>query len=198
MQPSVTIGLDVDEVLADLHGPWLAWGNKTFGTEYKEFTHWDAPTDWWGDKAYGFLHPDIYALKFIRPILGAQEAVALLRALGHQIRFVTSCFHSKPHEVAKRQWLRDFGMLYYDHEFIPGHDKSKVPVDVLVDDGWHNVQSFEGEYAVLVTRPHNRTEHALYRIDHVAELPGLLAFLYPNHSPAVENLHRENSSPRSG
>jgi 5'(3')-deoxyribonucleotidase len=172
----VIIGLDVDETVSDLHTPWLEYGNGKFGTNFTAFTSWDCIEEWWGKAAFDFIHPCIYENDEVMPIRAAREAVDLLRALGHQIRFVTSCVNDT--EEAKCAWLQRHGFTRQPSvEFLPGRDKSRAPVDVLVDDGFHNVSAFHGK-AVLVTAPHNA--HDAWqgvRIKHVAELPRVLSYL---------------------
>lgn len=173
----ITIGLDVDEVVADLHKPWLRWGNTRFGTNHREFTHWDAPQDWWGEGATDFIRPGIYLSDDVLPIVGAQLAVDLLREIGYTVCFVTSCRGDDTLLRAKAAWLYRHGLLRGMELVESLDDKSLAPVDVLVDDGYHNVKNFH-QRAVLVTAPHNRDEPWQgVRIKHVADLPYVLARL---------------------
>lgn len=167
MRTPTIIGLDVDEVLAQLHDPWIAWGNREFGTQHRHFLDWNDPVEWWGKACYQFLTPGIYDDDIVKPFDGARAAVDALRELGHEMRFVTSC--SPGSESAKFQWLVRHGFLLETDEFIPGKDKSKAHCHVLVDDGYHNVSSFQG-WGVLVTRPHNELEPWQHRINHVKDL----------------------------
>jgi len=152
------IGFDVDEVCADLHSAWLDWGNATFDTNktLADFNNWNAVLTWWGTFCWDFLRPHIYDQDIVKPITGARTVVEAVRALGYPISFVTSCLGDTA--VAKYAWLRRHGFLLDGDSYIAGKDKSCVPVDVLVDDGYHNVLTFEGLWAVLLTRPWNANE----------------------------------------
>lgn len=163
------IGIDVDEVLANLHDPWVEWGNKKFGTSYTHFDHWNAPTDWWANGAYEFLRPDIYERDIVLPVQGAVEAVAEIRAKSKLVRFVTSCNRDLAVEVAKCNWLARHGFLLHEDEFVPRVNKSNAPVDVLADDGYHNVETFKGR-GVLVSASHNLHQAWPERIPHISEL----------------------------
>ena len=163
----LTVGLDVDEVLIQLHQPWLDWGNREFGTQYRYFTHWAAPETYWGSRAWDFLTPALYEGPSLQPYPHALLGVDTLRAQGHDIRYVTACSFNKP-------WLQRYGFLRGDDEYVPLRDKSQAPVDLLVDDGIHNVRDFQG-WSILVTRPHNMPEPWLHqRISSVIDLPYLL------------------------
>lgn len=170
MRSGLVIGLDVDGVLADLHAPWLRWANRRFGTDFSSFPDWDAPTRWWGSAAFDFFTADLY--ERIWPIRGAIETVTLLRAMGHSLRFVTHCLRQT--EPGKKQWLLGHGFLHGDTEFVATSDKSRVPVDILVDDAIHNVWAFKGGPSVLVDAPHNQRFRHDIRIPHISALPGVL------------------------
>lgn len=176
------IGLDVDEVLAQLHKPWLEWGNQRFSGQLHEFYSWEAPEEAWGVKAYEFLRGYIYNSDLVKPYPCALATVNLLRELGFQLRFVTSCPNDT--EGPKLNWLIRHGFLKATKEFVPGSDKANAPVDLLVDDYHVNCEKFGWERSVLMTRPHNRAhvppqdeEEILFcpqRISHIAQLPSLL------------------------
>lgn len=168
MSKRLVIGLDVDEVLADMHRHWLAWGNERFGTWHQEFNDWDDPYEYWGKEAGEFLTPELYSQDQVLPYPGARGAVSQLRQNGHQIRFVTTC--SPGSENAKETWLYRHGFLLDHNEFMSRKNKANAFVDLLVDDGLHNCEAFKG-WAILVTRPHNRVKHwPGQRISHVEEL----------------------------
>jgi 5'(3')-deoxyribonucleotidase len=163
------IGLDVDGVLADLHAPWISWGNQVFGTNHVHFLEWDDAGKWWGPGGYKFLTPEIYLDDTVKPIWATQAVVARLRELGHEIRFVTSCTPGS--EDAKYGWLLRHGYAQHEREFLPMHDKSGAPVDILVDDGAHNVEAFGEDRGILVTAPYNWfSQWRGPRISHIAEL----------------------------
>lgn len=177
------VGIDMDEVVADLHKPWVEWINQRFGVSIpygvEDFRYWNWPGDTFGPEASDFLTPTIYNADIVKPISGTLAAVEAFRRAGHTPFFISHCPGVGDMRAAKRDWLLRHGFLRSDsesHRFIPASDKSKVPVHILIDDGVHNVRSFHG-VGILVNAPHNRLEQwAGVRIDHLAEALPYLGF----------------------
>ena len=168
------IGIDVDEVVACLHRPWLQWINTSFGVRVKEFTQWDIDKQipQVGPAVYDFLRPWIYQNDFVTVLPGVHPALAEIRK-NHFIVFVTSCAGGT--EEAKYEWLRRHDILRpgFGDLFLSTHDKSDAPVDILVDDHIKNVRGFNG-LAFLVTRSHNRDESYPLRVDSLEAFASLL------------------------
>lgn len=169
------LGIDVDEVVARLHEPWIRWCNRVFGSKLDPaagFPTWDFPVELFGKDVYDFLHPLIYDCDVVQPYFAAKTVVDILRASGHPVAWVTSCVNRT--DVAKLRWLKSHGFFQPGDLWVPGSDKSKAPVDVLIDDGLHNVESFPGR-SILVRRPHNEMgKWSGEQISELAELPSIL------------------------
>jgi 5'(3')-deoxyribonucleotidase len=161
------IALDVDETVAQLHGPWVRWINTLAAQEglppirLTDFTRWaiDELTPL-GARVYDFLTPDIYLDGTVRPIPGARIAVEQLRHAVGPILWVTSCGadHDDAIYRAKSHWLLLHGFALSCEEVVSSRDKFTAVgdrADILVDDAYHNVVSFGPERAVLITRPWN-------------------------------------------
>jgi len=177
----LTIAIDVDQTVAELHGPWIKWANARFGTNHKEFLSWDDPTDWWGNESLEFLTPKIYSDDTVLPIPGAIEGVNRIRAMGCKVVFATSCNRDPLIEAAKLKWLRRWDFLHNLEEFLPRVNKSGVEADVMADDGIHFLRQFKG-LGVLIDASHNRHEDWTPRIKHIAELPKFLEIYWEDIS----------------
>jgi 5'(3')-deoxyribonucleotidase len=153
----VIIGLDVDEVLLQLHDAWLKPYNEDFNDSLTaaDIVHWDIHEivkQECGAKIFHYLTPSLYALDFVQPYPEALAAVELIRSKGHSIAFVTSCGPKNEDAEAKEAYLTRHGFRKPEDLFIPGRDKSNAPVDILV------------------TRPHNIGFHThVPRVNNVAE-----------------------------
>lgn len=179
------IGIDLDEVCAQLHRPWNAWINQRFGVRrdiLAGFTDWDEPTRLFGNEVYTFLTPSIYHMDIVRPVPFACAAVEKIREHGYEVKIVSSCLNDT--YEAKVEWAHRWGFIDTPSDFIPMSDKSNAPVDMLVDDHIVNCQKFmgaaEGRVAVLINQPHNRNERWPYlRADHLSDVAALLAAISP-------------------
>ena len=156
------LGLDVDQVVADLHTPWLNSYNALYNDRLTpaDITEWEIENvvkPECGRKIYTLLDPEMYVDGRVQRIPGSWEAVVKLRAKGYDIAFVSSCL-TPEHAEVKFSWLVKHGFLPKtgQADFLSLKDKSLAPVDVLVDDSYENVRTFKGQYACLVTAPYNR------------------------------------------
>ena len=161
---NLVIGVDVDEVCADLLSEWL----RRYNLKYRDTLRPEDITDWnigaqvkpeCGDKIYAILdEPDLY--QNIVPMRGALEAVELLRELGRVV-FVTA---GATNATEKFKWMKRWGFLpkqgHDTKDFICARDKALVRATFLFDDAVHNVDAFPGK-AWLVSHHHNRNTKCL-------------------------------------
>ena len=156
------IGVDVDEVIAQLHVAWIDAYNHGECTNVPQsaFDTWHIENKL--PNIFAYLTPEIY--DHVVPYLGTVDTVRTLQSIGHTIRFVSACGEHNEFAPAKLAWLRRWGFVRPDQPdsmLLAGRDKRHAPVDVLIDDHIRNVESFVGAngrgQAVLITRNHNRT-----------------------------------------
>lgn len=157
--PSPLVAVDVDDTVADLLGEWLRRYNEASGDTLlpEDIDRWHLPDllkdDWKANPArfYGLLaDADVY--RHVLPIMGARKAVRRFKDAGCRVVFVSHC--SSGSEVHKLAWLRRYGFVDNEKDFVSARDKSLIAADYLIDDGPHNVASFKGQ-AFLVNQPHN-------------------------------------------
>jgi 5'(3')-deoxyribonucleotidase len=173
VNPIQRIGLDVDGVLAELHGPWARWIETRFGVDHYEFDSWTHPEDLFGKAVYDFLTPTVYSSDIVKPIDGAVAAVEWLHTHGYSITAISSCYNGTA--IAKEDWCRRHGFLHATERFVSTFDKHHLveEVDVLVDDSLLNVRAFTeaGGFAILLNHHHNRNEDwSGFRLSHIGEL----------------------------
>jgi len=192
------IGIDLDEVLAQLHRPWNAWINQRFGVSRDitaGFTDWDEPTRLFGKEVYEFLTPSVYHMDIVKPVPFALAAMDRIRHHGYEVKIVSSCLNDT--YMAKVNWAYRHGFIHNFEDFIPMTDKSNAPVDMLVDDHIVNCQKFvganPGRVAVLINQPHNRNEKwPFLRADHLSDVAALLAAISPKEEAV--NLETSNAT----
>lgn len=141
----LTIALDMDSTVYDLHTPWLAWLKDTHGINLavEDITSWNLH-EWLpcGEKVYDYLHLDD-AFTVCRPYEGAIEAINEVNSWGVR-QFFVSTIVSKTGAWQKQKAVeRDFPYLKKDVLITSGH-KDLVQADILFDDGPHNLEAFKG------------------------------------------------------
>ena len=157
---SLVIGVDVDDVVADLMPAWL----DAYNGQYDDVLRKEDITDWdmtkfvrgiCGEKIYDFLVPGLYDT--VPPILGALVGTVQLRAAGHRVVFVTSA--NQLHPGRKRQWLMEYGFFpdksHSSIDYVEAYDKSLIKLDMLVDDGPHNIEAVTCQ-TIIFDQPWNR------------------------------------------
>lgn len=186
------IGIDVDDVVADLLTPWLQRIAKRMGQDPltpADLTQWE----FWHDLGttaelvWGEFTPDIYEV--VEPHFGVREALFDIQGAGHTVVFVTQA-RSFEEFQAKREWLYSHNLVMGDAGIFPvgpwSDYKSKgdprLRLDWLVDDHVRNLDDFKG-YGVLVTRPHNRLILTPYRrVKNLSEVAILLKYHAVDHA----------------
>lgn len=155
--------VDMDGVMADLYDSWLYLIRAELGLDItlEDITHWGAPSEFLGEharRAYDlFDRPGFFF--HLKPIPGAVDAIRTLKAAGHDVVFVTSCFSG---HVDKRRWLKEHLTSDFDaRDIIYTHRKGLIHGDVLIDDAEHNLEDFKqespGGIAICFDAPHNKT-----------------------------------------
>lgn len=156
----MVIGFDVDDVLCDMFPVWVAELNKRHGLN-NPLDYWPVYNPWdqlgvTAQQAFAALIPQLYTVA--PPFPDALATVEAVRAMGHQVVFLTTC-PDEWHYHAKVAWLAEHGFSRSALEVIPIGEafthkhKSTFPTDYLLDDHKDNLIGRKG--GVLLTRPHN-------------------------------------------
>lgn len=152
---------DVDGVLAYLDRHWLStYRDLTGDMIYPEdIDVWDfIPLLKYPEVVWEILDaPDFY--EGVQPMRGAVRGIKTLRKMGHRVVFVTA---STPNGArGKMLWLQRYGLLPEGitprsfKDFISANDKSLVHGDAMIDDGVHNLKTFQG-LRILFDAPYNQ------------------------------------------
>lgn len=163
------IACDFDGVVGNLMPEWLRRWNLDHPDKrlsYNQITGWDVERFTGGDKSiYKYLSdPDLYAC--VDPLEGALKGIQKIRAAGHQIAFTSSCTARTTDQ--KVQWLKRHAFTISDNpysEFVPVNDKSWIKADCMIDDGIHNLETFQGALGLLVDQPWNQKEDRWPRVE---------------------------------
>lgn len=159
MNNSLTILVDMDDVMVDLIGAWVDWLNIKHDLDVDE----SSVTNWDMTKVFPMLtEEEIHAPLFIdefwmgvKPISGASDVLQSLIKDGHKIYVVTAS-HPDTMKPKSRILFEHFPFLTYKN-IIVAYDKGMVQGDVIIDDYVPNLISVGSERSmrILITKPHN-------------------------------------------
>jgi 5'-nucleotidase len=147
--------VDVDYVTARTHEQWL----KRYNDEFEDNLRMEDVKSWGidqyvkpvcGKQIYKYLRDtDLY--DNVLPVEGALWGVNTLRSMGHRVVFLSAGIH-----IGKLDWLLKHKFIETEKDLIIAQDKSLINSEFLIDDGWHNIESFKQGIGLLFDAPHNR------------------------------------------
>lgn len=172
----ITIALDMDSTVYNLHTPWLSWLKNTHNEEctVEQIETWD-----WhnqlkcGTKVYDFLDTE-GAFLTCSLLPGAFDAINLVASWGFK-QFFVSTVKTKQGAWEKQQAIkRDFPELA-SRVLISSGDKDMIRADVLVDDGPHNIEAFNPHgWTVKIPYRYNQEAEADYVMTDWSQYPSLI------------------------
>jgi 5'(3')-deoxyribonucleotidase len=148
MPKRLRILIDLDEIVVDLKGTWLAQYNKDYDDNLTtaDITTWEIDQlvkPECGDKILSYTHVDgfYYGLK---PIDGAIEAVKYL-ATKHNV-MILSAGSANPNSAAEKiRWVQEH-LGFKRQRVMIGQLKEWVKGDVLIDDSPGQIKNYRKEW----------------------------------------------------
>ena len=165
----IIIGVDVDDVTANLVDAWLHVYNFEYNdcVEQKDIKSW-AINNYvkCGQNIYKYLkEPDLYNI--VKPIDDAIIGIEALNAMNFRIVFITA---STPEQAGRKyKWLCDYGLIENRKDYIESLDKSLVKTDYLIDDNPENVVSALGQ-GIIFTKEWNKSLIGYPRVNNWTEI----------------------------
>lgn len=158
------IGVDVDDVTANLNEWWLYCYNRDHNDNLTEsdIKSWDMGSyTKIGDGIYDYLkYPSLY--DGVTPVENAIWGIEELRRAGYRIVFITA---STPEQSGRKyQWLKFYNLLPEAKDYIEAIDKSIIKVDYLIDDRPKNVIETCGQ-GLIFTREWNKDLKGYHRLN---------------------------------
>lgn len=146
------IGLDADDVLLSCNQYAIDLYNKNYEENFSihDLKNWEGNGEIEKRKKY---FRDIEFLKTQPPLEGAQELIRKLCAK-HEVFIITAI----PSDVTKYRAdrLRELFPEVSETNYIFATRKDLVDVDILLDDGPHNILSSRAKYPILYRQPWNQ------------------------------------------
>lgn len=149
--------IDQDDVLTLFVDGLVKEFNKRFGTCYTS----EDCNQWNLENIFGYKVRDIVNKKgFFRNLKPAAGAIEVFKRLYTSSRYdIFIVTASEPSAyIEKVEWLQYYMPFFsVDKHFIACKSKDAIWGDVLLDDGMHNIQAFEGiGESIVFNRPHNQ------------------------------------------
>jgi len=184
----LSTALDVDDLLMECVPYAIRLANEKY--------HFDPPlsiyeVDRWGklgtraDVIFEFFEdPEFFRTQPV--IEGAREFVRKLSEMTEV--FITTAVWPQYMSIRAQRILEEFPEIPADHIYM-GSRKDKIDVDILFDDGAHNVFSSNAAYPILMRRPWNREATGVLAVNTYDEFLKLVEVIADGYSTkACKNL----------
>jgi 5'(3')-deoxyribonucleotidase len=161
------IAIDQDDVVAELLKKWLATYNELYGDNLRkeDVLSWDV-SEWVKPKCGNRIYEILSTHKFYRDlevVKDSQEVIEWLQE-NYEVYFVTNAMFTRESFKSKWDWLRENFPFVSESHIVFCADKSIIKADYLIDDGPHNLKTFDG-IGLLYDCAHNRNVSEFRRVN---------------------------------
>lgn len=185
MKKKISVALDCDDTLYECNKQALTLLNKKNKTSYQveDIHSWGVLGNELDERLAYFEDPEFYQTQ---PVMeGAQEFVRELSKIA-EVFIATS---TPPQCMGQRisRVVKDFPEIPVENIFM-GSKKNLLHVDVLLDDGLHNIRESNADYPVLFRQPWNQSASGILSVNTYKEFLTLIKTIKnagdPNIGPA--------------
>lgn len=188
----LSTALDIDDVLMEC----VPYAIRLANEKYK----FDPPltiyeVDRWGklgtraDVIFEiFQDPDFYRTQPV--IKGARQFVKKLCQLTEV--FVSTSVYPQFMSIRAQRLMEEFPEIPADHIYM-GSRKDKIDVDILFDDGMHNVTRSNAAYPILMRRPWNQDATGVLAVNTYDEFLKLVEVISDSYSTKAQHFDPEQS-----
>ncbi len=181
----LSTALDIDDLLMEC----VPYAIRLANEKYK----FDPPltiyeVDRWGalgtraDVIFEFFHdPEFFRTQPV--IKGAKEFVRRLSQMTEV--FVSTSVYPEYMSIRAQRIMEEFPEIPQDHIYM-GSRKDKIDVDILFDDGMHNVFRSNAAYPILMRRPWNREATGVMAVNTYDEFLKLVEVIADSYRIAPE------------
>ncbi len=188
----LSTALDIDDVLMECIPYAIRLANEKY--------QFDPPltiyeVDKWGrlgtraDVIFEFFHdPDFFRTQPV--IRGAKEFVRKLSQMTEV--FVSTSVYPEFMSIRAQRIMEEFPEIPQDHIYM-GSRKDKIDVDILFDDGMHNVSRSNTSYPILMRRPWNQHATGMLAVNTYDEFLKLVEVISDGYNPRLKRSFTEES-----
>ena len=188
----LSTALDIDDLLMEC----VPYAIRLANEKYK----FDPPlsiyeVDRWGslgtraDVIFEFFHdPEFFRNQPV--IKGAKEFVRKLSKLTEV--YVSTSVYPEYMSIRAQRIMEEFPEIPQDHIYL-GSGKDRIDVDILFDDGLHNVMRSNASYPILMRRPWNQDASGILAVNTYDEFLKLVEVIADSYNPHPD--HRFSDEP---
>ena len=177
----LSIALDIDDVLMEC----VPYAIRLANEKYK----YDPPltiyeVDRWGklgtraDVIFEFFQdPEFFRTQPV--IKGARQLVKKLSKMAEI--FVSTSVYPQFMSIRAQRIMEEFPEIPADHIYM-GSRKDRIDVDILFDDGMHNVSRSNADYPILLRRPWNQAATGVLAVNNYDEFLKLVEVISDSYS----------------
>lgn len=181
----LSTALDIDDVLMECVPYAIRLANEKYRFDppltIYEVNRWGT-TGTRADVIFEFMNdPEFYRNQ--PPIKGAREFVKKLSQMTEV--FVSTAVWPQYMSLRYQRILEEFPEIPADH-ILMGSRKDKIDVDILFDDGMHNVFSSNATYPILMRRPWNQEATGTLAVNNYDEFLKLVEVIADSYSVKPE------------
>ena len=174
------VGLDVDDVLYNCNAYALERSNAK--TEYKDIKKWGILGNDADERLKEFDKEEFWETL---PLY--EGAVEFVKKLSQKVEvYFISAVEAEFMGIRGKQLKRDFPFIPSENIFL-GAAKQIANVDVLLDDGPHNITKSAATYPVLMRRPWNENMTGCLAVNCYEEFLTLIDCILESYSPSLED-----------
>ncbi len=186
----LSTALDIDDVLMEC----IPYAIRLANEKYK----FDPPltiyeVDRWGELGTRadvifeiFQDPDFYRTQPV--IKGARQFVKKLSQLTEV--FVSTSVYPQFMSIRAQRLMEEFPEIPANHIYM-GSRKDKIDVDILFDDGMHNVSRSNAAYPILMRRPWNQDATGLLAVNNYDEFLKLVEVISDSYSLKAQQFDKD-------
>ena len=181
----LSTALDIDDLLMDCTGYAIKLANEKYNFDppisIYEVEHWGRHGTRVDVIYEYFSDPEFYKTQ---PVFqGAKEFVRKLCTMTEV--FISTAIPPEFMGIRAKRIMEEFPEIPPDHIYM-GSRKDKIQVDILFDDGMHNIIGSSAKYPILMRRPWNRDATGLLSVNNYEEFLKLVEVISDSYSTRKE------------
>ena len=189
----LSTALDVDDLLMECTAYAIRLANEKYKFE-PPMTIYEKET--WGkmgtrvDTIYQYFNdPEFYRTQPVYK--GAKEFVRKLSQMTEV--YISTAVPPEFMGIRAQRIMEEFPEIPADHIYM-GSSKDKIQVDILFDDGMHNILSSRAKYPILMRRPWNQEATGMMAVNNYDEFLKLVEVIAESYSVKSEDTMTEEPS----